>query len=973
MTFKKLYRRTLLATAMTIAISLPLANPAMAQQQNAAPQVQINTTPEPATVTAWGNQSPDVTADPSILYGVLPNGMKYAIQKNQTPQGSASLRLHIAVGSIAEADDERGVSHFVEHMAFNGSKNVPEGEMIRILERQGLAFGPDTNASTDFDATVYELDLPKSEKEALDTGLFLLRETAGNLTFAPDAVDRERGVLLSEVQTRNSAQRNRIFDLLRATFPETPFGKRDMTGTAEILNNISAAKIKDFYHRYYRPENATLVAVGDFDVAQMEADIKAKFSDWKGVGPAGAAMDRGKVDGARPFTVSNFADPAIQPFVTLDFAKPLTDKTDSIARRTDKHLINIASQIMAQRFQKIALQPGAKIVGGGINVGPFYQVADNSTLYMLGAGDDWQSALATGEQELRRLLLFGVTQSEVDEQLANIETNIRNAAAQAGTRKSNSLVGPILASIYDRDIVTTPQTRLEIFEQAKPKLTVDAVNAAIRSKFGGAPNSLHISSKTPIEDPAAAAIAIISESAKIAVTPPAEAQVVTFAYDDFGASGKIAEDKRISDLGIRTIRFDNNVRLNLKKTDFKAGEVRYSLRFGGGFLALENVNPALGLFMQLSSGVSGLGKHDIEQIQQIAAGKAVNIGFSLDEDSYKAAGATTATDLELQMKLLAAYLSDPGYRAEADTLYKNQTAQIIASVSAQPMLLGTVTTPYFLTGKDPRFGIGSLDEIATVGLSDMKAALEAAKGSPIEIALVGDFDEQAAINIVAKTFGALPKRAAKSPAYAKAREMAFAPRTDAVTIYHQGAADQGVLFAYWPTTDGSDYKSQVTREIMAEIFGSALRDEIREKLGATYSPDTESTASAIFKGYGHISSKIVVDPAKIEAVEQAIGRVSEAMRASPPDADSMLRARKPLLERIEKNQRENGAWMDITDEAQSRPDDLKRWKGAKALYESITPAEIQAAAQKYLIDSNQHIYRVIVDPAKAAPGEAPSS
>lgn len=175
-------------SAATLALSLALAAPALAQQ---------------GPVEGWGLEATDVVPDPAITYGTLENGMQYAIRANDTPDGAASFRLHFDFGSMGEADDEQGLAHFIEHMAFNGSTNVPEGEMIPLLERLGLAFGPDTNAYTSFEETVYMLDVPNANAEGLDTALFLLRETAGELTFAPEAVDREREILVSERRVRD--------------------------------------------------------------------------------------------------------------------------------------------------------------------------------------------------------------------------------------------------------------------------------------------------------------------------------------------------------------------------------------------------------------------------------------------------------------------------------------------------------------------------------------------------------------------------------------------------------------------------------------------------------------------------------------------------------------------------------------------------------------------------------------------------
>ncbi|MCY7398331.1 MAG: insulinase family protein, partial [Sphingomonas bacterium] len=263
------------------ALTLPATAPALAQ---------------PAATSAWGLRVTDVVSDPAIRYGRLANGMRYAIRRNTTPKGTASVRLHFPFGSIGETEDERGLAHFIEHMAFNGTTNVPEGDMVKILERQGLAFGPDTNAATGFDSTTYKLDLPVTDKARIDTALFLMREVASEVKFDPAAVQRERGVIEGERRARDSFQLRYVTDLLNFQAPNTLYGKRLPIGTTPVITTAPAARIADLYRRYYRPENATLVIVGDVDPVALEAQVKAKFADWRGKGAAGVKLPRGSVD-----------------------------------------------------------------------------------------------------------------------------------------------------------------------------------------------------------------------------------------------------------------------------------------------------------------------------------------------------------------------------------------------------------------------------------------------------------------------------------------------------------------------------------------------------------------------------------------------------------------------------------------------------------------------------------------------------
>src|SRR5687767_14620512 len=225
----------------------------------------------------WPFLASDLPADPAFRYGRLANGMRYIIRKNQRPEATALVRMDIQAGSLDEREDERGFAHFVEHMAFNGSTNVPEGEMVHLLERNGLAFGADTNASTGFEQTQYKLDLPRNDPKLLDTALMLMRETVSELKFDEEAVARERGVVLSELRDSLTYARRNLEDQLEFLYPEATYPKRLPIGVPQTLNAATGASLRAYWEREYTPTDTSIVVVGDFDPALVEAKILAEF------------------------------------------------------------------------------------------------------------------------------------------------------------------------------------------------------------------------------------------------------------------------------------------------------------------------------------------------------------------------------------------------------------------------------------------------------------------------------------------------------------------------------------------------------------------------------------------------------------------------------------------------------------------------------------------------------------------------
>ncbi|MDQ3144260.1 MAG: insulinase family protein, partial [Pseudomonadota bacterium] len=597
-----------LAAALAIPAAV-LAQPATAQR---------------AATSPWGVPLTDVTVDPAVKYGRLANGMRYAIVRNATPKGAAAVRMQFEFGSIGESDEERGLAHFIEHMAFNGSTNVPEGDMVKILERQGLKFGPDTNASTGFDETIYMLDLPKADDEHVDTALMLMREIAGELKFDPAAVDRERGVILGERRVRDTFQLHQITDIIGFQVPNTPYPNRLPIGTEEVLKTASAATMRALYHRFYRPENATFVFVGDADPTLIEAKIKAKFADWKGVGPAAAPLPRGTVDFKRTADFDTFVDPAVATTVSLATYRPWQNPADTLANRRIDTARALALAMFNRRFQRLVNAPGSVLLGGGMGEDKNKDASLGAAFTVAAKDGAWKEALTVTEQELRRALSHGFSASELDLQRADTLGKLTAAAGQADARPHSALAGAILATVGEPDFVTTPEFRRAYFAQVAPTLTVAEINAQFREMWNGSAPLVHVSAKQAIDE--AALAAAFAGSTKVAVAAPAEEAAVAFAYDRFGTPGKIVEDRRIADLGIRTVRFANNVRLNIKQTDFEKGKVNFAVRLAGGGLALPTDKPGLATMVSALSALSATGKHSLEDIKTVTAGRLVTPG-----------------------------------------------------------------------------------------------------------------------------------------------------------------------------------------------------------------------------------------------------------------------------------------------------------------------------------------------------------
>lgn len=962
-------RQTLMSSPFLRRLSLALsplfllaAGPAPLDARQPTPAAATAVNPQTDAAKAWNFAASDIPVDPNIIFGVLPNGMKYALLKNSTPKDSVVLRLRFDVGSFAEAEDQRGLAHFLEHMVFNGSTNVPEGEMVKLLERKGLAFGADTNASTGFDSTTYKLDLPNASDDLIDTGLMLMRETASEVTLDPQAIDRERGIILSERRARDTYQ-------LRSLVAQLAFQMQGMTvadrlpiGTEEVIRTAPADRLRDLYDRYYRPERATLVMVGDFDPAAVEAKIRARFSDWTGRGPAGADPAIGTPDYGRPAAAASFIDPAIQDSVAIAAFRPWRDEPDTRAKRARDLAEDIGEAIVGRRLAKIALDEDSPILAGYLNDAAGWRVFDQIMAGAVAREGAWAEALALVEQEWRRAIEHGFTQAEVDEQIANRRTALKNAVAGVTTRRSATLADTLVSAAKGDFVVVRPETSQALFEAAAPSLSAEAVGAAFRRHMEGLGAPLAwVTAKTPIAGGDAAILTALDASRQVPVVAPAAATSAAFAYQDFGAPGRIVSDDRIADLDIRRIRFANGVMLNIKRIDFQKDRVYLGLRVDGGNLLATRDDPTkVALAGSLSLG--GLEAHGLDELRTILAGRTVSASFGSGADAFGGSALTSPEDFALQARLMAAFVMHPGYRSDGLALIRRYLPQQYAANDATPAAVLGRDAAGILANDDPRAATPPLEALMARDWDQLRAAItDSLRHGAIEIGVVGDIDEQAAIEAVAASFGALPERRAAFDPRVEARERAYAADRSERVLIHKGPAEQAEIRVYWPARDDSDLAEAMRLNLLGRVMKLMLTEELRERLGESYSPGAGASLSDDYPGYGHIYASSNVDYKDIATTRAAIFAIAKELRDKPVDADLLDRARRPLIETMVKARRENSYWLPYVMEATSAAARLDRSRNGIAEVEAATPADLQALARRYLTDDKALVLKAISD------------
>lgn len=901
-----------------------------------------------AAEPVWAFEASDVPVDPSFRFGVLDNGMRYILRENATPEGTALVRLHIASGSLDEAESERGLAHFLEHMAFNGSKRIPEGEMIRLLEREGLAFGADTNASTGLEQTVYRLDLPRNEVRLLDTALMLMRETASELLIAPEAVERERGIILAERRDRRSFAYKQIEDQLAFAAPGARFVERLPIGTVEVLENASAQDLRRLYERLYVPGNATLVVVGDFPLELMEERVRHWFASWA-ARPVPVEPEAGPVDITRSGETDIYIDPALSETVTVSRYGPWQDRPDTVANRQQGLLRSVGYGIINRRLATLARRADAPFRSAAFSTGDLFEEARSTSLVASTADGEWRRGLVAAASEVRRALEFGFSEAEVAEQVARLRASLENAARGADTRTHAALAGLALALVENERIPSTPQSALERFERFAGEITPQSTLAAVLDDAVALDNPLiRFQGRIAPEGGAEALRAAWNEAAFAELSPPDWSESAEFAYQDFGEPGTIVSDTRDERFGFRLVRFANGVRLNLKQTDIRQDRISFRLTLDGGRL-LNTPDDPLKTALVSSLPAGGLGEHSQDELVSILAGRSVRFSIGASGDAFRMSGSTTPRDLELQLQLLAAALSDPGYRSEGEERYRRSVAQFFASLDATPGQALNNRIGEILSDGDPRFSLQPREAYEARTFAQLAEDIgDRLSRGAIELALVGDFDEAAAIDAVARTLGALPAREAEFRPREDARMRPFTDRRGTHTITHSGERDQALVRMVWPTTDDSDLAEALRLNLLARVVQIRLQEKLREELGQAYSPSARSSPSRVWRDYGTLSLNVAVEQAQLDAARGAIAELLEALRAGEIDEDIVDRARQPLLESYDNLLKSLGGWLTLADRAQSEAERLDRYFAAPGILQSLTARDITAAAKHYL-------------------------
>jgi len=913
----------------------------------------------------------DVLSDPAARFGRLPNGMTYLIYKNATPPGTVAIHLRIGAGSLVESDAERGLAHFVEHMAFNGSKNIAKDQLLPLMQRHGIKLGPDAGAYTLPNKTEYVLDLPVNDAESVDTALMIAREFAGNLLFQPDAVERERPVILGEERLRETPQVLAQTDWLKAAFPGQTFATRgNAIGLSEVIKGATPAQLENFYHANYRPERATLVVVGDVDPDQIEAAIKAKFSDWQPVGPV-RTPDFGSYapKGLKTYV---FAGPSIADTLSATWFQPFDPRAQTRQKLDEDTEDLILLKALNQRLEHQAQQPDAAFTVAIATQQNIYQTAKVVQVSVLPKPGQDKAALSEALATLRQFEALGVTSGEMAPVLSQMDGFFKQQVAAGKTRDNEAIVSNFIGNLDANSVFTSPEQDLTDYDRLAKILTPDVLNRRLKILFAGdGPLLAHTAEDLAgVDGPA---LETLYKTASSSLPQPYAVEgVKTWPYTSFGAPKPPVSHQDFPQVGFTRYVFANGLKVNLMPTRFKDDQVLVSVNFLGGLETFSPQTPAPIAFANLyaaAGGVfnGGLGKLDIEQVQASLAGKTLSLTYTILEDGSTLGGTTTRVDLATQLQMMMAYVSDPAYRPAFFNQLHGVLPAIYTQLNSAPQSVLQSRLSGLVHDHDARFAFPTFDQANAVTLDQVESVLQASMtGKPVEITIVGDFDPATTLDVISSTFATLPAMPAQPVMAPGGTQTAFPAHGGDVVLTHKGRPDQSISLLAWPVP-GELANSQTSRglEILTEILNQRAFNTVRETLGQAYDATAVRQQSWIFRDFGFIYVSASIATGNDKAFVDAVDGLVDDLKARPVTQDELDRARNPLLDRWQNDRQSNQHWASAlpstTDGKTKAQDEVKQ----RDELLKVTPEMVQTLAQTYFLPSR--VLHIAVLPEAAAP------
>ena len=945
------FPRAIRRLALVLPAVLLVPQPLLAQEP-ATPSPQHVT---PAGGTPWIYEGSDVPRDEEWIFGELPNGLRYAVRKNGVPPDQVSVRVRIDAGSLHEEDSELGYAHLLEHLLFRESRYLGPAEAIPTWQRLGATFGSDTNAETSPTHTVYKLDLPNVNEAKLAESMKLLSGMVRSPVLSDANVKAEVPIVMAEKRERGGPGERAGNASREVLFSGQRLATRTPIGTEETLGAATGDSVSAFYKRWYRPENAVIVAAGDMDPLQLAAEIEKWFGDWQGEGPAVPAPDFGDPvapAGADPENPVGEVGVVVEPDLPRSFTyavmRPWRPVQDTVAYNEGLLRDALAQALINRRLESRA-RAGGSYLYAQVSQDDVSRSADMTFVSFAPLTSDWKAALDDIRGVIADALATAPSQEEIDRELAEFEIVFKSQVEQRRVLPGPRLADDIVNAVDIREAVAAPETVLTVFNSMRETITPELVLDHTRALFTG--DVIRASYVTPATGEASAEAIRAALGEDIAADAEARVAAQAISFDDLpavGEPGEVVAQAPIGVLDIEQVEFANGVKAILWANDAEPGRVAVKVRFGAGYRAIDPedaVYANLGYAALIGSGIGDLGQ---EELDVLATGRKFGFDFQTGDGAFSFYAQTREQDLEEQLYLFAAKLAMPGWDPNPVIRAKAAGKLAYESYGANPNGVLQRDLEYLLSDRDARFRTPTpqmFDAATPEGFRETWEPL--LKQGPVEVLVFGEFDKAATVDALRRTFGALAPRDA-APANVLERQVAFPEAGETVVRHHRGDANQAAAVIAWPSGAGVENLRESRRlEVLVSLFNNRLMEAMREHAGASYSPVVRSEWPSDVNSGGRIAALAQLRPEDVPVFFAEAERIAQELASAPVSEDEYNRVVEPLRQYVSRASTGNLFWLYQLEGATQDPRRIPMLRFLLADYTQTPPAELQALAQKY--------------------------
>ena len=944
------------ATAAPPATPLPTAA--------STPPATATPTPEPATPLAF---------DPSVVRGTLSNGLTYYIRHNEEPRDRAQIALVVKAGSVLEEDDQQGLAHFVEHMAFNGTERFAKQEIVEYLESIGSTFGAHLNAFTSFDNTTYWLEIPTDDPEITETAFQILSDWAYAIAFDPEEVELERGVVLEEWRLGQGFNSRLQDTLLRLLFGSSRYAERAPIGLPEIVEDAPGQRLRDYYERWYRPDLMAVVAVGQFDTVEIEAKIKQHFAP-----PPDGEANQDRAAAASPtdrptFGVPRHEEPDIAvftdaespgtQFVLIRKLEPRVVQDHEAFRRAAVE--RLAFMMLNARLFERGQAADPPYLGAQAGRSPYVQTLDIATFSGWVEEAGIERGLAAVLEELQRVRRHGFTDSELAREKVNLLRSVESLYKQRDQRPSSGLVQLYADHFLSGGTVPGIEAEWELYQELLPQISLAEFSDVVESWTDPEDTALLIVRPEATEssadaDLSAAALAQLAGARTLEVAPYEDVLGDVPLLPTLPAPGSIIAEEPIESIDAQRWTLSNGITVIAKQTDFRNDQVLFRAFSPGGHSLIEDEDYVSALYAaQVVSG-SGVGLHDSVALEKLLAGKRVSVSPYIAELFEGLSGNASPEDLETLFQLITLYATEPRFDPAFFSRYEARLRSVAETRAAQPDARLFDTTNSILSQGHFRGRPLTVELLTELSQERAEAVYNDrfADLGDATFVFVGAFDWEALRSLTATYLASLPTMGRTEQWRDTGLDPPMGLEDHIVRSGTEPRSNTVLVFAgdmEWSREEA------LTLTVLGEVLGIRLRERVREELGGTYSisvsaggsllPDPEYLVAVIFGS----------DPSRTEELfAEVLAEVDWLQAGGEQD---YLDTVKELLRTSRQEQlRDNGFWLGQIQAAVQRGEPFDEIVAFDERLEALTLEQVAAAAQRYLIDDRY--VRVVLFPVE---------